>query len=85
MSEYVLVRLISHMATPTKGKTLHLYVQDEAFAHLAKLSDSIDMPQSTLAARLLSAALECAASNGYRISLPLKFSMTAEPSPPVRK
>jgi hypothetical protein len=73
------------MATPTKGKTLHLYVQDEAFAHLAKLSDSIDMPQSTLAARLLSAALECASENGYRITLPLKFTMASAQPPPVRK
>lgn len=71
------------MATPTKGQALRVWMQDEAMERLAKLSDATDMAQSGLAARLLSAALDAVAAEGYRLTLPLKFAISKEPPPPA--
>ncbi len=67
---------------PTKGVTIHIWIQDETHEQLGKLSDILEMTKSDICARLIAAGMKTLTDAGNRMPLPLHFKLLDEPLPP---
>jgi hypothetical protein len=63
-----------------KHRAVRLYLNDENDGTLRKLADEMgpELEESKLASVLLAAALRAVKVNGYKIPLPLRFSIEEE-------
>jgi len=77
------------MAATTKANTYRVYLNDENAGTMGAICQATELSQSEVLTKLVVAGLQCVKANGYRITLPLRFSMTETPleseSPPNRK
>lgn len=76
------------MATPTKGNTLRLYLKDEELEALQKLAEVLEIPQTEIMSRIMTAGIRAIREAGNRMPLPLKFEVVESPpekSNPVTK
>jgi len=67
---------------PTKGTTVHIWVQDETNAQLEQLSDILEMSKNDICGRLIVAGLKALKESGNRMPLPLRFKLLDEPLSP---
>lgn len=63
------------MATQTKGNTLRLYLRDEELALLQKLTEVLEIPQTEIMSRIMTAGIRALSQAGHRMPLPLKFQI----------
>lgn len=75
------------MATPTKGNTLRLYLRDEELEALQQLTEVLEIPQTEVMGRIMTAGIRALQEAGNRMPLPLKFEIkeTDPPSKPLSK
>ena len=62
------------MAT-TKGNTLRLYLRDEELQALQKLTEALEIPQTEIMSRIMTAGIRALKEAGNRMPLPLKFQV----------
>jgi len=67
------------MANQTKGNVLRLYLKDEDLAALKAIVDSVEIPQTEVMSRIMTAGIRACKEAGNRLPLPLKFSVMEEP------
>lgn len=65
--------ILSHMPESTKGNTLRLYLRDEELKQLGKLTDTLEISQTEIMGRIMSAGIRAIVRNGNKMPLPLKF------------
>jgi len=76
------------MATQTKGTTLRLYLRDDEVEGLQKLTEALEIPQTEIMSRIMTAGIRAIRDAGNRMPLPLKFQIVEgvpEKSNPVTK
>ena len=66
------------MATQTKGNVLRLYVRDQELASLTELTEILEIPQTEIMSRIMTAGIRAIKEAGNRMPLPLRFQI-AEP------
>jgi hypothetical protein len=66
---------LSAMATQTKGNTLRFYLRDEELAALAKLTETLEISQTEIMGRIMTAGIRAIREAGNRMPLPLKFQI----------
>ena len=61
------------MPNPTKGNTLRLYLRDDELTQLGELTEALEIPQTEVMSRIMTAGIRALVENGKRMPLPLKF------------
>jgi hypothetical protein len=64
------------MANQTKGNTLRLYLRDEDLQTLQQLTEVLEIPQTEIMGRIMTAGIRAIKEAGNRMSLPLKFQIS---------
>ncbi len=74
------------MATTTKGTTLRLYLRDEDVAALQQLTEALEISQTEVMSRIMTAGIRALKEAGNRMPLPLRFNVSEglEPKTPVK-
>lgn len=77
------------MAAQTKGNTLRLYLRDEELEGLRKLTEALEISQTEVMSRIMTAGIRALREAGNRMPLPLKFELVEgdcakDPQPPSR-
>jgi hypothetical protein len=63
------------MAAQTKGNTLRLYLRDEEMEALQRLTEVLEIPQTEIMSRVMTAGIRALKDAGNRMPLPLKFQV----------
>jgi hypothetical protein len=63
------------MATQTKGNTLRLYLRDDELELLQKLTEVLEIPQTEIMSRIMTAGIRAIRDAGNRMPLPLRFGI----------
>lgn len=66
------------MPTQSKGNTLRLYLNDADLKALRDLTEALEIPQTEVMSRIMAAGIRALVEGGYRMPLPLKFSLADE-------
>ena len=71
----------------TKGNVLRLYLKDEDLEILKALTEAVEIPQTEVMSRIMTAGLRSLRAAGNRMPLPLKFEVAegVEPEKPLMK
>lgn len=69
------------MANTTKGNTLRLYVKDEDLEALSHLTEKLEITQTEIMSRIMTAGIRALKDNQYRMPLPLAFCVMTEDGP----
>jgi hypothetical protein len=67
--------MLLRMATQTKGNVLRLYLRDEELEILKAVTEAVEIPQTEVMSRVMTAGLRALREAGNRLPLPLKFSV----------
>ena len=76
--------MLRGMATQTKGNVLRLYVKDEDLEGLKAITEAVEISQTEVMSRIMTAGIRALREAGNRMPLPLKFQI-AEGIPEPRK
>ncbi len=60
----------------TKGNTLRLYLRDEEMEALQKLTEALEIPQTEIMSRIMTAGIRALKEAGNRMPLPLRFQLS---------
>lgn len=63
------------MATQTKGNVLRLYVKDEDLEGLKAITEAVEISQTEVMSRIMTAGIRALHEAGNRLPLPLKFQI----------
>jgi hypothetical protein len=75
------------MAAQTKGNVLRLYVKDEDLEGLKAITEAVEISQTEVMSRIMTAGIRALREAGNRLPLPLKFQVlecTPERPHPVK-
>lgn len=64
------------MANQTKGNVLRLYIKDEDLRILQAITEAVEIPQTEVMSRIMTAGLRALKEAGNRLPLPLKFQVS---------
>lgn len=67
--------MISRMPAATKGNVLRLYVRDEELKGLKEITDYVEIGQTEVMSRIMTAGIRALVESGNRLPLPLKFQV----------
>jgi len=62
--------------TNTKGNTLRLYLRDDEMEALQKLTEVLEIPQTEIMSRIMTAGIRAIREAGNRMPLPLRFHIS---------
>ncbi len=63
------------MATQTKGNVLRLYVKDEDLEGLKAITEAVEISQTEVMSRIMTAGIRALREAGDRLPLPLRFQV----------
>jgi hypothetical protein len=63
------------MAAPTKGNTVRLYLRDEELEALQQLTEALEISQTEIMGRIMTAGIRALKEAGNRMPLPLRFQV----------
>ena len=72
------------MAAQTKGSVLRLYLKDEELEALKAITEAVEIPQTEVMSRIMTAGIRALKEGGNRLPLPLKFQI-AEQQPETER
>ena len=72
------------MANSTKGNSLRLYLRDEDLKALSALTEALEISQTEVMSRIMTAGIRALAEQGNRMPLPLRFEVAVEPAGATR-
>ena len=73
--------MLLDMATQTKGNVLRLYVKDEELVALKAITEAVEISQTEVMSRIMTAGIRALHVAGNRLPLPLKFQIVEESLP----
>lgn len=62
------------MTEPTKKKQVRIYLDSDAESVLSRLTEGTPLSEAQILTVIASAGLQACKSNGYKLTLPLRFS-----------
>lgn len=72
------------MAAQTKGNVLRLYIKDEELKALKAITEAVEIPQTEVMSRIMTAGIRAITEANKRMPLPLKFRVVDGGPEPAR-